>query len=242
MTTIIRHLFLFAILLTAFVACEHDPLFTEMDQMIPPDDTTTTNNPTIDKPCNPDSVYFTKDILPILKSNCAFSGCHGDGSAEDGVNLETFQSIIKTGKIVLFNPNSSELFEVITETDPDKVMPPPPANQLTPDQIAKISKWINQGASNNYCDECDTLNVTFSKSIMPIIQNNCQGCHLGGSPQGNISLTNYDQIQNAAMSGELLGVVNHSSGYVPMPYKQNKLSQCKIDQIRLWIENGALND
>lgn len=230
------HKVLLIFLVIVMGSCEHDPIFEEMKATNP----ITGGNS--DQPCNPDSIYFSKDILPLLQSNCAFSGCHGNGSSQDGVDLTSYNSIISTADVRPFNLSGSDLYEVITENDLDDRMPPPPANALTSDQIAKIAKWINQGALNNSCDDCDTTNVTFSLTISPLIQSNCQGCHSGGSPASGISLTNYNQIQQQALLGKLYGVVNHSPGFIPMPYNQPKLDQCKIDQIRIWVEDSAPNN
>ncbi len=218
-----------------FGACHYDKGIAELDEMVNPSDTT-------DKPCDPDSIYFTKDISPILQSNCAFSGCHGNGSAQDGVDISNYNTIITTIDIRPFELSESELYDVITETDLDKRMPPPPANALSSDQIDKIANWIQQGAQNNSCDDCDSNNVSFSVHILPLIRDNCQGCHGSSSPSGGISLTNYNQIQTQALSGRLYGTVSHESGFTPMPYNQAKLAQCKIDQIRLWVDEGALEN
>ena len=46
-------------------------------------------------------VDFEKEILPILRRNCL--SCHNSQKGEDGVNLETPQTIVKggdTGKII----------------------------------------------------------------------------------------------------------------------------------------------
>lgn len=224
-----------------FTSCEHEPLF---EELIPAEKIPGSGGPggNEEDPCDPDSIYFVNDIMPILQSNCAFSGCHGDGSAEEGVDLTSYNSIMRTADVRPFNLKGSELYEKITENDKDDVMPPPPANRLSQEQIAKIAQWINQGAQNNACDNCDTTAVTFSLVISPLITNNCQGCHSGGDPAGGIQLTNFLQIQTQALSGALHGAISHSAGYTPMPYNQPKLSQCKIDQIRIWIENGAPND
>jgi len=225
------------------VSCEHDPIIKEIDDMANGPDTTGNNPPDPSgKPCSPDTVYFVNDIEPLLKSNCAYKGCHGDGSAEDGVELSTYNSIIRTGDVEAFRPGESDLYEVLVEKDRDEAMPPLPNNLLSQEQIDKIYTWIAQGALYNACDGCDTTDVTFSLDIQPLIQNSCEGCHSGGNPSGGVGLTNYNQIQTLALNGDLYGVVNHNSGYVPMPYNQSKLSQCRIDQIKIWIDQGAPNN
>src|SRR5690606_19494125 len=130
-----------------------------------------------------------------------------------------------------FDPDGSDLYEVITETDPDKRMPQPPNDPLTPTQIAIIEKWINQGARNNFCFDCDETVFTFSGAVYPIIQDNCIGCHSGSEPQADVSLTTYEEIEAYATSGTLFGVINHEDGYTPMPYGMAKLSECNINQV-----------
>lgn len=214
-------------------ACQHEPLVPET-----PDPDGNGN-----QPCETGVVYFENDVWPIIQSNCAFSGCHGGGSAQDGVNLSSYQAMMNSGVISAFSLGGSDLYEVITEDDPDKIMPPPPNAELTQDQINTISTWIQQGALNNACDgACDLLDVTFAGTIQPIIQQSCQGCHSGASPQGSVSLTSYAQIQGYANSGALYGSVNHDAGYTAMPYNQPQLDDCKVEQIRLWVEAGAPNN
>lgn len=192
--------------------------------------------------CDPDSIYFNRDVMPIIQSSCAVTGCHGGGSAEDGVDLTTYASIMSTADVTPFNPGESDLYEAITETDPDDIMPQPPNDPLTPEQIAIILEWINQGAQNNFCFDCDESIFTFSGAVSQIIADNCAGCHSGGSPSAGISLTTYEEIETSALSGALFGVINHDGGYAPMPYGLAKLSDCKINQVKQWIDNGALND
>ncbi|MCB0733399.1 MAG: hypothetical protein KDC76_02395 [Bacteroidetes bacterium] len=232
--------------LMAGSSCQHDPLHPGTTPGGGNTDTTgnggTDTTVFNDHHCDPDTVYFQNDIWPIIQSNCAYAGCHGDGSAEEGVDLTSYSKIIQTGKVRAFRPDNSELYEVITETDPDKVMPPPPKAGLTPEQKSLIATWINQGAKNNYCTDCDTTNVTFSGVISTIITNTCVGCHNAQSTQGGIRLDSYNAVKGEALSGALMGVVEHQSGFVGMPYNQTKLSPCTIDKLRKWVNDGAPNN
>ncbi|MCB0806298.1 MAG: hypothetical protein KDC05_10905 [Bacteroidales bacterium] len=200
-------------------------------------------------PCDPDTVYFQNDVLPLLQSSCGIAGCHDAATAEDGVVLTSYLSVMQTAGVQPFNPFDSEIYEVITENDPDDRMPPPPASALTNDQINLIYTWISQGALNNHCEQmdCDSTNVSFSQEVFPIIQNSCLGCHSGANPNGGISLTNYQQIKNQASispgsSGSLLGAITWATGNSNMPQNGNKLSDCDIGIIRNWIEEGMPNN
>lgn len=238
---------LIPLLLLGLLSCEHDPVYSSIDANDPndpgnPNNPGDPNDPNNPDPCDPDTIYFQNDVYPIIVSNCAISGCHGGGSSQDGVELSTYEGILDI--INVNDPIDSELIEVVTETDPDDIMPPPPSNPLSQEQIDTILTWINQGAQNNECTntDCDLTNITFSEKVWTIIQNNCTGCHSGGSPQGGISLTNYSDVAVFAGDGTLSGVINHEPGYVPMPYNANQLSQCNIDIIDEWISAGFPND
>lgn len=194
--------------------------------------------------CDPDTVFFQNEILPLLVSSCGVIGCHDPGTAEDDVVLTDYASIMSTGKIRPGNPNDSELYEVITDADPEKRMPPIPKEPLNSIQIARIEKWIRQGALNNVCydDNCDTIDVTFSGHIWPVIQNSCYGCHSGANASAGLYLTNFNEISAAATSGNLMASIRHDAGFSAMPKNGNKLSDCTITQFTKWIENGTPNN
>lgn len=236
-------------ILFLIAACQHDPLINDMD--MEPDPIDTTENPIdttvmemdttdIVQPCNPDSVYFQKDVLPLLLSSCAYSGCHGDGSRQGDVELSNYLNIIDTGDIEPFNLSDSKLYRVITETDADKVMPPD--NPLNSEQISIIAQWILQGATDNDCQSCDTINISFSEHIKPTIDTYCLGCHGATNPSGGLSLTSYLEINSIATDGSLLGVIKHETGFTAMPLNQPKLEDCLIQQISIWIVEGALEN
>ncbi len=86
---------------------------------------------------------------------------------------------------------------------------------------------------------CDTLNVTYSASVWPVIDANCTVCHSGESPSGNLPLTNYSEISAATENGKLLGAIKHEDGWTPMPKGGGKLPDCDITRIEIWVNNGA---
>lgn len=237
------------------MACKHDPTFPVEDMMpndtitnpgdtiVDPGDTTIID--TIDmNPCDSNVVYFNMQILPILQSNCAFSGCHDAATASDGIILESYAQVFQTTDIEAFDL-SSDLYEVIIDSDPDKRMPPPPNNPLSTDQIQLIAKWILQGAEDLDCDspeDCETEDVSYSSIIRPIIQNNCQGCHSGNLPSGGIDLSTYEGVSAVANSGQLFGAIAYETGFSPMPQGAAPLPECTIEQIKSWIDAGAPNN
>ena len=89
---------------------------------------------------------------------------------------------------------------------------------------------------------CDTIYVTYSGTIAPIMANNCNTCHSSGAASGGIVTDNYDDLKINADNGRLWGAVNHDEGYVPMPQNGPKLNECNLAKIRIWIDEGALNN
>lgn len=218
------------------VGCKHEALVPFVDDTLP--DTTLG--------CTPGTVYFVNDVLPIFNSSCAMSGCHSAASAQDGVVLDNFANIMNTGKIKPNDPGDSEVYEVITENDPDKIMPPPSSGiTLTAQQINTIYVWIAQGAKNNVCVEsapCDTVAVSFATDIQTILGTYCTGCHGYAAPSGGIALSNHQQVMQQVNNGKLLGAVSHTPGFSAMPQNQAKMDPCKISLIRNWIQQGAANN
>ena len=123
---------------------EPDPMDT-MDIDTIPMDTTFVGNP-----CDTNVIYFQNDILPLLLGSCAFSGCHDAASASDGVILNNYDNVINTADVTPFNLSESKIYKVITENDPEDVMPP--TGKLDNEKINLIAQWILQGAKNLECD------------------------------------------------------------------------------------------
>jgi uncharacterized membrane protein len=226
-----------ATIMATATGCKHEPLLPYVDDTTPPDTTTD---------CDPSLTYFQNDVMPIFASSCAMTGCHDAATAEEGVILTNYANIMNTGEVDPGNPNSSEVFDVIMDSDPDKKMPPPSSGiTLSQDQINTINDWISQGALNNFCAEsgpCDTVAVSFAADIQPILSANCLGCHSGTAPQGGISLSSHSAVMNTVNSNRLLGAVEQLGGYSAMPKNQPRMADCKVALIRNWIAQGAPNN
>jgi mono/diheme cytochrome c family protein len=218
-------------------ACKHEP---PEGPVIPPDGP---GGPGPDEPCDANTVYFQQDILPLLISNCSMPECHSSNSPADGIDLTSYQSLMSAGIVDPFDLNE-DLFEAITDSDPDDRMPRPPAPPLSQSQIDLIAAWIMQGAQNNSCASagCDTLNVTYSGTIAPLVQQRCQGCHSGATPQGGLDLGSWSVLNALASDGRLGGSVQHASGAIPMPPSGPRLPDCNVRQFMIWIDNGAPNN
>ncbi len=212
-------------LMAAVVSCTHDPINPDPDP-----------NPPAAGTCHPDTVYFVNEVLPLFTSNCASSGCHGDANPADGISLTNYNDIMK--EVKAGNPGNSEVYEVLFETGNDQ-MPPPPAAPLDSLSKWKIRTWILQGALNNSCDECDSTNVTFSASISPIIQSQCQSCHNAGNASGGVNLQGHGNVVNAVNTAGLVAAIQRISK--PMP-PAAALSDCELAKFDKWIADGMPNN
>lgn len=201
-------------------------------------------------PLNYDTICFNQNILPILLSSCGKAGCHDAASHEGDYVLTSYSTLTeRPSSIVPYDLENSKIFKVITEDNPEDVMPPPPNDRLTNDQIDLFSTWILEGALNSDCPwtECDTINpISFSEQVWPIIQNNCLGCHSAASPSGGVDLSNYAQVKyysETLVNGTpiLLGSILQLQGFSPMP-PSGALTTCQTRTVELWIEQGLLDN
>jgi len=222
------------ILITIFAACRHELPGSLGSSSSSSGNGTGTSGPSVNDTgsCSADTVYFVQTVLPMVTSSCAQSGCH------QGVldNYRGITSIVSPGK-----PGESELISITSSGR----MPPRGHTALTTAQISQLSTWISQGAKDNGCISatCDTSNVTYGKTIAPILQTNCTGCHSGSAPSGGgIDLSTYTSVLTQVNSGKLWGDINHVSGFNAMPLGGSMLSSCDLSKIHIWIVAGAPNN
>ena len=199
-----------------------------------------TQDPGNDNPCEDGTISFANQVLPIMVSSCAYSGCHDAASHRDGVVLDTYENVrreVKPG-----DPNDSEIYEKLFEGGDEK-MPPPPAASLSPEQTSILRNWILQGAENTNCGTpCDSTAASFSANIYPVLKDYCIGCHNSNRSDGGVNIETYDKVKAYADSGQLLGVIRHDDLFPNMPPIGSKLSECRIAQFEKWIAEGAVNN
>ena len=236
-------LLLFAGVLLGFNACKSDPIVIDIvgEPIVTPGEGEIVNMVETNV-CGDNEISFQYEILPLMVSNCATSGCHDAKTRRDGVVLDSYANIrreVKKG-----DPNDSEIYESITENRNDEdFMPPRPAKALSANEVSIIRKWIAQGAKNTDCTlPCDSKNTSFVNNVFPMIKQACTGCHQSSNRRGNVSLENYNQIQAYALNGILLGTIKQENGYSAMPPSGNKMTDCQIATIQNWIIEGALNN
>ena len=91
--------------------------------------------------------------------------------------------------------------------------------------------------------KCDTsASFSYSLNVVPLLQQNCYGCHSGNFPSGNIRMGTYALDKALGQNGTLYGSISHTSGFSPMPKGTSKLLTCQIETIKKWIDAGMLNN
>ena len=89
---------------------------------------------------------------------------------------------------------------------------------------------------------CDTTSVTFSGSIVPLLDLECNECHSSSIRSGNIALEPHSEVLINVNNGLLLCTVRQEAGCSPMPIGSDMLSECEIAMISKWISDGALDN
>jgi hypothetical protein len=102
----------------------------------------------------PKEVSFKNDVMPILEQNCM--ECHAEGAkgeAETGLGLYSYEAVMKGtrfGPIVTPGNSLTSVLNQVVEGRVDKsIQMPHGRTQLYDDDVAKLKRWVEQGAKNN---------------------------------------------------------------------------------------------
>jgi WD40 repeat protein len=94
-----------------------------------------------------EAVIYEKEIQPIFKNRCIV--CHSGPDRESQFDISSYETLIKGGKrgspIVPGKSQDSFLFKVCSRTQ-KPFMPPKGELAMTPQELALILLWIDQGA------------------------------------------------------------------------------------------------
>ncbi len=88
---------------------------------------------------------------------------------------------------------------------------------------------------------CDTSNVTYTTTIAPIMQTNCNVCHSTAVASGGVVTDTYEGLKIPALNGKLWSAVSWT-GPKKMPKDASQLSSCNLAKINIWIRDGAPNN
>ncbi|MFN7292800.1 MAG: c-type cytochrome domain-containing protein [Pirellula sp.] len=176
------------------------------------------------------AVSFTKDIAPWMTEQC--SRCHVT-RREGGFSIATFESLMKgdDGGVVLF-PGDVVGSTLVTTIESGNM--PRGGGKVSPENLAKLKLWIQQGAKFDgpspqaplatYVDRPANANpagtpapetmvakptgketVSFSRQIAPLLIENCKGCHFNAqNASGRLRFDNFTQLLTGGDSGSVL--------------------------------------
>lgn len=103
---------------------------------------------------NEKPTHFNKVILPVLRKYCAV--CHNADRMSGDLNVTTFATLIAAGDGVNENvivPNDAVesllIKRIKLPIDDKQHMPPKRRPQMTPEEIALLTKWVADGAKEN---------------------------------------------------------------------------------------------
>ena len=85
----------------------------------------------------------------------------------------------------------------------------------------------------------DTIGITYQSKIIPILQTNCYSCHGQQAALGGIRLDSYSKLKIQVNNNKLYGSITHSKSFLPMPSANQKIPECDINKIKIWIDAGA---
>lgn len=90
---------------------------------------------------------------------------------------------------------------------------------------------------------CDTTNVTYSGTIVTMMNNNCYSCHSNNTAAAygnNIRLENYSDV--VFSSAKITTSIKHTGSTSPMPKNGSKIKSCYITQWDIWVRKGMVNN
>lgn len=94
---------------------------------------------------------------------------------------------------------------------------------------------------------CDTVAVSYSQKVVPILNQYCFSCHAASVAQtagAGIVLDSYTDLVNFLNAFENLfrESITHTGSASPMPKGGQKLDNCAINLMLAWIRQGKLNN
>lgn len=97
---------------------------------------------------------------------------------------------------------------------------------------------INGSTIKSICS--DTVAISYSKTVQPILNQHCIKCHDASTSQ---NFTNYNGTLPFAKAGILADCITGTNGELLMPpSNENKLDTCSIKIVNQWINEGCKNN
>ena len=175
---------------------------------------------------DPDApVSFVREVAPMLNTTCGRCHVQGQRGQFSMANFNRLASGVGGAPVIVpGKADESRLIEVMEEGSM-----PPSGQGLSEESIARLKKWIDEGANFDGEDRTASVaemaaasgrpananltvvrptgseTVSFSTDIAPVLMQNCMGCHFEAqNAQGGLRLDNFRQFLNGGDSGPII--------------------------------------
>ena len=121
--------------------------------------------------------------------------------------------------------------------------------------LVLITPLFLTGCDNN---EKDQSMVSYSKQVIPILQNHCLECHVPNTPgqiASGLDMSSYESLMKGTKFGPVIKsgdslsstlvilVEGRADPSIKMPHGDRpSLSTAEINTLRQWIDQGAMNN
>lgn len=101
------------------------------------------------------------------------------------------------------------------------------------------------------------LTMSYSEDVRPILEANCLECHTAGgagAEKSGFNMDSYAELMEGTRFGPMIEpgesgasnlyllVAGRADPSIQMPHGKEKLARADIETIRIWIDQGALNN
>lgn len=153
-------------------------------------------------------IDFARDIAPVFEAKC--STCHSGKQAKGGFDMSSVANIVRGGKkgqgIVPGKPGESNVYLSLSHQKKPAMPPSSENDDLSPEQVALVKLWIEQGAKGPKVEEKRTLR-TVALTLPPALVRPVRA--LAMSPNGNVlAVGRANQVRFVdAKTGEILATL-----------------------------------
>jgi hypothetical protein len=96
----------------------------------------------------PDTVSFSRHIIPMFNQYCNNPGCHSGAQPQGNLDLRSalaYQQLRSKSMLDTLHPDNSLLYSQMIST----TKPMPPSGKLDTFYLKEVLRWIEQGAKDN---------------------------------------------------------------------------------------------
>jgi hypothetical protein len=105
--------------------------------------------------------------------------------------------------------------------------------------VAVGCSWDNEETFYPDAEVCDTIDVSFSMDIQPLLANNCYTCHSNANAPEFGNGTALEEYADVSASSQIIvGAINRLPGFPAMPKGSEKLDTCSIKTFESWVTAG----